>query len=1028
MTALFSRSAIIHEASKVLLAIDFKERGEIMRVYKSTTSKSGLTRLIIGLVFTLASAFASSAATITVNGLGNTIAIDGFCSLREAIQAANSDVAVNECGTGSGTDTITFAVSGDITFPIGVFDPLPAITTPMTIDGAGQTVVIRRVGGGATLTVNTIAGAEIKNLTFTEAFNGSLGGAIVNVANLTLTNITFNGNHSSQSGGAIANLGGTLKVINCTFSGNNANAGGGAIFNQSGNVDIQFSTFSGNTGQTPTESSGAILNRFGVVTVSNSIFANSTCGTGITDGGNNLDSGSTCGFSNSGIEPMLGSLQDNGGSAKTFALMTGSPAINAGLCDANITTDQRGVSRPQGAGCDIGSFEVEDTDPPAPTVTSVNPPTGSTAGGYTVSITGTNFTVTPSSITFGGSPCASITRISSQLVTCVAPSHAAGSVDVSVTTPAGTGTGVGVFTYVAPGPRTLIVDVFTDTDNGSLNACTGADGDCSLRGAIGAANDGDSVEISLGSTLTKDSKFAPQASITLASAIGITSDVNIVGPGASLLTIDGAGTFRIFGIATGATVNISGMTLANADAGGGSVGGAIIQNPSSTLTLDGMVITGNLAASGGGIYTSSATLNVKNSTISDNETENQGGGIYNAESNVTITDSIISGNTARYPQPSQGGGGGIFSGTPSFGSLTITGSTISNNCAGTRAGSVCTAGSRGGGVSATSANISNTVISGNVATAGAGIQHTNGLTLTNSTVSGNTATGSGGGTFGGGFPSLTVIGSTFSANSATVNGGGIYLDAANPSSIQNSTFSDNTAATGDGGNLWIFTAGVSSVTSSTFAGGTVHNESFGGFQLPVSNSIFAASCTGTDIINTGFNIDSGTGCGFGSANNSKSNTNPLLGPLQNNGGPTWTHGFNLTLGVSPAIDQGSAFGLTADQRGGARTVDFTTISDADDGTDIGAFEMVVPTAAPVSISGRVLDSNGRAIRGALVTVQGIDGVSQYFTTNSFGHYRFDGLATGSTYVVSATSKRYTFASRTVSLDDNVTGLDITPSP
>jgi len=588
-------------------------------------------------------------------------------------------------------------------------------------------------------------------------------------------------------------------------------------------------------------------------------------------------------------------------------------------------------------------------------------------------------------------------------------------------------TGIAQATILDTDPRTRVVDRLDDLV--SADECTANANDCSLRGAIGWSNDGD--------TITFDPSllpppFAPEAApaaavITLTGEIGIFTDITINGPGASLLTIDGNATSRIFGIGTGATVSISGMTLTNADAGGGSDGGAINQNSGSTLNLNSMVITGNLAAQGGGIYTLQATLNVTNSTISDNETENEGGGIYNAEGNVTITDSIISGNTALYnPQSLQLGGGGIFSGTPNAGSLTITGSTISNNCAGTRAGNVCTtARSQGGGIAATAANISNSLISGNVAIDGAGIYHLRGLIVTNSTVSGNTATGSGGGISSnlsvGAF--LTVIGSTFSANSAAVNGGGIYLAGYDTSSIRNSTFSANTAATG--GNLWILPVTSSSVTSSTFSGGTVHND--GGFQLPVSNSIFAASCTGTDIVNVGFNIDSGTGCGFGSANNSMSSTDALLGPLQNNGGPTFTMAI---LPGSPAIDAGSAFGLTTDQRGLTRPINHASVPNAGDGSDIGAFEMQVPTAASASISGRVTTAHGTGIKGVIVTVQGMSGTSRVAYTNTLGYYRIEGLAAGEMFVVSVNARRQEFAAPTqvVNLFDSVEGLNFRALP
>ncbi len=88
-------------------------------------------------------------------------------------------------------------------------------------------------------------------------------------------------------------------------------------------------------------------------------------------------------------------------------------------------------------------------------------------------------------------------------------------------------------------------------------------------------------------------------------------------------------------------------------------------------------------------------------------------------------------------------------------------------------------------------------------------------------------------------------------------------------------------------------------------------------------------------------------------------------------------------------------------------------------------QLLAPSAAQVSIAGRVLSAGGRAIGGAIVTVQGVDGTVRRFTTNTFGYYRVDGLAAGGTYVVSVNARRYTFpnSGRVVSLEDNVSGLD-----
>jgi len=117
----------------------------------------------------------------------------------------------------------------------------------------------------------------------------------------------------------------------------------------------------------------------GTATLRNTIVANSpggNCsGSSITDEGGNLDDGSSCRFSGTsqsnaqdGLAPD--GLQDNGGTTKTIALLPESDAIDAGV-EANCPqTDQRGVGRPQGAGCDIGAFELEKQNA-APKITVV---------------------------------------------------------------------------------------------------------------------------------------------------------------------------------------------------------------------------------------------------------------------------------------------------------------------------------------------------------------------------------------------------------------------------------------------------------------------------------------------------------------------------------------------------------------------------------------------------------------------------------------------------------------------------------
>ena len=88
----------------------------------------------------------------------------------------------------------------------------------------------------------------------------------------------------------------------------------------------------------------------------------STCGFSLESLGYNLTDDTSCGFTEPTdlvvADAMLGPLQDNGGSTETHDLLFGSPAIDAGSVNCPPpATDQRGVARPQGAGCDIGAVE-----------------------------------------------------------------------------------------------------------------------------------------------------------------------------------------------------------------------------------------------------------------------------------------------------------------------------------------------------------------------------------------------------------------------------------------------------------------------------------------------------------------------------------------------------------------------------------------------------------------------------------------------------------------------------------------------
>jgi CSLREA domain-containing protein len=225
---------------------------------------------------------------------------------------------------------------------------------------------------GGTLTVT--------NSTFSDnSANEGGGGGIFNYrwAVLTIRNSTFSGNFAKHGGG-IFNHDGTSTVTNSTFSGNSATVSyGGGIYNGGGSLTtltVTNSTFSGNV-EGAGGPGGSIRNAFGILIVNNSILANTPSGvdcyniSGTVSGTHNLietDGGgaNACGTTASiHSDPNLGALADNGGPTQTFALLAGSPAINAAddaICAAApvSNTSQNGLMRPQGAHCDIGSYEL----------------------------------------------------------------------------------------------------------------------------------------------------------------------------------------------------------------------------------------------------------------------------------------------------------------------------------------------------------------------------------------------------------------------------------------------------------------------------------------------------------------------------------------------------------------------------------------------------------------------------------------------------------------------------------------------
>lgn len=218
------------------------------------------------------------------------------------------------------------------------------------------------------------------------------GGGIVNRGTMQVVQSTISGNNGAGAGGGVDTGLGTAAFTNSTVSGNRSEGDGGGIFNRSPSTTIVNSTVLLNRGTNSVAAgpgSGIYLGS-GTVTLTNSLVARQVNGAncfGVSGGGNNLADDGTCPTAIVSATPLVGPLANNGGPTQTHALLSGSPAIDAGS-DASLVSlvDQRGVSRPQGAASDIGAFEAT-----APTVnTPVVSPTGTGEGTITgFSVSGT---------------------------------------------------------------------------------------------------------------------------------------------------------------------------------------------------------------------------------------------------------------------------------------------------------------------------------------------------------------------------------------------------------------------------------------------------------------------------------------------------------------------------------------------------------------------------------------------------------------------------------------------------------------
>lgn len=514
------------------------------------------------------------------------------------------------------------------------------------------------------------------------------------------------------------------------------------------------------------------------------------------------------------------------------------------------------------------------------------------------------------------------------------------------------------------------------TVNSASDITNGGDGLCTLREAITSANSNaasgaTSGECAAGSNSGSDTiDLASLAgAITLTSVLpDITSDTTLNGPGPSVLTIQrGAQDFSVFIIGFGANVAISGLTIQGP--GGSNVSNAGISNSGMlnladcvvsgfglgiknanqfTLTISNCVISGNL--NGGGITNFGGTINVVNSLVSNNDSRGGfGPGINNSFGTLNVLNSTITGNTGNKA-------------IDNFGTATIINSTVSNNLDGgiinngnlSMSGGLITGNTNGGIVAGGNTILNGVTITNNSNDSpnffgGGGIFITgssagDSTTVMNCQVSNNTTSGSGGGIRNAG-AKANLINTTISGNTSNVGGGLQVVDGGLGNTVAiNLTITGNRANVGggvarDSGPVLLKN---SLVAGNFYLTGTTANDIFGAVDASSSYNLIGPGGSGglTDGVN----------------NNQVGVADPLLGPLADNGGPSFTHAL---LSTSPALDaadncvtQASHCGdpnipqITTDQRGFNRLVD-SPDADAIAAVDVGAYESQ-PTLAELA--------------------------------------------------------------------------------
>jgi predicted outer membrane repeat protein len=855
----------------------------------------------------------------------------------------------------SGNDPTPLINNADGSRVFRISDGLNSFASDVTISSlaliGGDTVG----RGGGILNQENLT---LSQVTLRDHFASDDGGGLLHqLGTLTIDGTTISGNRSGDDGAGLfidSSIGpATATITNATISGNVAGDRGAGIVNNGSSVRIEYSTITANNSASTFASGMANFGADAETTVYSTIisgnvnrdveaFAGAQPATFISEGYNFIGSGNSAGRfletgDKSGTNPMLAPLAVTGGMVATHRPVVGSPVLDAGdpaamAGDGGVpATDQRGGTftrvfdgdmdgTPR---IDIGSYEVQ------PTILIVDTAGDANDGDFSpgnfslreaIELSNQNplvdtimFDPLLSVITTGGNNADTLTIRDS--VKIVGP----GSGDLAVQA-----------SPVAANALILADNIFT-IDDGTAGFITVEISGLELRNAqIGAIKSRENLVID-------DVTFINNRSTTAGGAIShqlgsVTMKNSLVTGNSTTVSGAGGGALYFFNVNGNSKlvfdyVTISGNSTSQTASNGG---GVLLKN--SVFEGRAVTISGNSTLGGasdaGGLFVDNSSVLFEESTISGNATvgaNSEGGGMFvsGANSVVTLTKSSVLALNVTIGSQSRGAGAYVTAGVLNIDNAAV----VQNRTTGldSSGGGIAIA---GGTVNVTGSSFQENTVVG-INSHGGGIANLGGnLLVRSSTMVGNSAqfvVAEGGGRGGAIYSdtnlagqTTSIVNSTISGNSAPYRGGGVF-NADGRTEILHSTITNNSTPFFNAGNGVGSQASESTLTviGSSIIAGNVGAVS--GLGSDVDSVGFASNTTfqslGYNVVGTGNSANV-----FVQAGDKTGITNPLLGPLLNNGGLTDTH---AVLANSPAINAGSpAFNpasftpaLNADQRG-----------------------------------------------------------------------------------------------------------------